>query len=313
MLKIRNFEKGDYEECSAVINELYPDRRITPEELAHIDAHRPKKAQHKRWVAELDGHVAGMGERFHDLWDYDPKKYEVDISVSCARQGQGIGNMLYDTVAGSFDGLGAIELNSWVREYHPKGIRFLEKRGYVETLRLAMSRLDLREVDTSTYSCMESGLLSKGIEIHTLAEMECDKERDAKLHRFDSLTARDVPGVSSVPDLEDWKEEVLNSPRIIPDGFFIAVFGDAYVGTSTLEKTGSPDSLEIGYTGVKKEYRSMGIATALKAKGIMYAKRMGYKFLETGNEVNNEKILSINRKLGFARMPDWIRYTLGRR
>jgi GNAT superfamily N-acetyltransferase len=64
---------------------------------------------------------------------------------------------------------------------------------------------------------------------------------------------------------------------------------------------GEPEKLYQGVTGVLREYRRRGIATALKVKTIEYARNHGYRFIVTQNASVNAEMLALNEKLGFKR------------
>ncbi|HXH89214.1 MAG TPA: GNAT family N-acetyltransferase, partial [Gaiellaceae bacterium] len=56
-------------------------------------------------------------------------------------------------------------------------------------------------------------------------------------------------------------------------------------------------------TGVKRAHRGRGIAAALKARQIAWAKENGYESLQTSNEVRNAPIRHLNAKHGYVREP----------
>jgi len=67
------------------------------------------------------------------------------------------------------------------------------------------------------------------------------------------------------------------------------------------------ESLETGLTGVRREYRRRGLATALKSQNIEKAKILGTKQIQTSNEESNP-MFQLNLRLGFVAQPadvDW--------
>ena len=72
---------------------------------------------------------------------------------------------------------------------------------------------------------------------------------------------------------------------------------------------GRPDFANSGLTGVRQEWRRMGIATALKVSVLRAARERGLKRLITANEENNP-ILGINQTLGYKPLPTWLGWSL---
>lgn len=83
--------------------------------------------------------------------------------------------------------------------------------------------------------------------------------------------------------------------------------GDKIVGMACLN-TEYPDLLQNGLTGVDRNYRNRGIATALKALVADYAKQHGYDDINAAGSGENQAMLRVNRKLGYKIEPPWITY-----
>ena len=56
-----------------------------------------------------------------------------------------------------------------------------------------------------------------------------------------------------------------------------------------------------GFTGVAREYRRQGVATALKLRAIEYAREHGYQTIRAFNLPIHSEMLALNEKLGFPR------------
>ena len=52
-------------------------------------------------------------------------------------------------------------------------------------------------------------------------------------------------------------------------------------------------------TGVRRDRRGRGLAQAVKVASAWHARERGLRVLVTANDLDNEPMLAINRKLGF--------------
>jgi mycothiol synthase len=109
-----------------------------------------------------------------------------------------------------------------------------------------------------------------------------------------------------VPGSEDWSgeghEEWLR--RQPPEHTFVALAGDEVVGFGRVSiNAARPHVVVHGMTGVKRAFRRRGIAAALKRAQITWAASAGFERLETMNELRNEPILQLNKRLGYREAP----------
>ena len=68
--------------------------------------------------------------------------------------------------------------------------------------------------------------------------------------------------------------------------------------------------LEPGFTAVHPAYRGRGIALALKLRTIAFTREHGYRYIKTGSNAVNERMLGINAALGFQPQPARITFEL---
>jgi GNAT superfamily N-acetyltransferase len=59
-------------------------------------------------------------------------------------------------------------------------------------------------------------------------------------------------------------------------------------------------------TGVLREHRRHGLATALKLLSFRYLKERGFCEVRTHNDTANPPILNLNQKMGYRRLPGWL-------
>jgi len=63
-----------------------------------------------------------------------------------------------------------------------------------------------------------------------------------------------------------------------------------------------PGGVSQGFTGVRREYRRQGVATALKVRAVEYAARRGFRTIRALNHPSHAPLLALNERLGFRRL-----------
>jgi GNAT superfamily N-acetyltransferase len=89
-----------------------------------------------------------------------------------------------------------------------------------------------------------------------------------------------------------------------PEATFVALAGEEMVGYAKFHLSEARPKVAVhDLTGVKRAWRGRGIARALKATQIAWAKREGYEQLETANELRNAPIRKLNDIFGYRPFP----------
>jgi GNAT superfamily N-acetyltransferase len=307
-ITVRPFTENDYEAMVEIWNAAYPDYPETVEENRFYDERRDPKCMHARFVAELGEHAVGIGLYTQFEGMYHPRKFYISAYVRPENQGQGVGAALYEAVMEALMPFEPISLRTQAREDHPRGLRFLESRGFSEDKRDWESRLDVLGFNASPYEDLEARLAAEGIAIKTLAELSTDPEMTRKFYDLFSEVRQDVPRSEPATPIsfEQFYAWTFEAPEYLPEASFIALDGDDYVGMSQLWKSDASNDLFTGLTAVRRDYRRRKVALALKLRGIHYAKEAGAPAIRTDNDSKNLAMLAINEKLGFKRQPAWI-------
>jgi GNAT superfamily N-acetyltransferase len=304
---IRLFTPKDYPAMLEVFNAAIPEYPLSVEEIRFEDEHADPKCRKQRWVAERGGRVVGVGEYYQRASRYHPHKFWIDGYVHPDHQGQGIGSALYDHVTAALQSLDPLALLCVVEEDKTHSLSFIKERGWQEESRTWISRLDLNTFDSTSYAGLEAKMRAQRIEIKTFNELECDPDRNRKLYDLRWAIQQDVPasgGMAPTPiDYEFFVQNYLSGPTFMPEGYFVAIQGNEYVGLSNFWGTDGRQTIRTGLTGVRRSYRRKGIALALKLRGIAYAKKQGYAMIETNNASSNRPMLAINERLGFVKQP----------
>jgi mycothiol synthase len=308
-LLIREFGPSDsYQPIVEIHNANFPDMPAYVEYYEEMDKNRNPKCKHKRWLAEKDNQIIGTGLYMQYISRYDPKRFDLWIIIKPQFQLRGIGSALYEKVFNSLKQFRPKLLATQTREDNKVALDMINRRGFDEKHRGGMSELDTTEFDFSPYEKLEENLQKHGIEIKTMRQLESDPNRDRKLYDLDWEVTRDEPtsGNDTQVDFETFVREGLNNSERLLDGYFVAVDGDKYVGLCMLNHNKADNKLMHGITGIRRQYRRKGIALALKVRAVRFAYENGHPAIQTSNEVNNRPILSINERLGFKRLPDWV-------
>lgn len=312
-LLIRDFDARDYGPLVRLSNASFPDAPRTAEEWGYEDAHLDRSRYHLERHVGIDtrGEIVGHAGLGHMPWNLHPDKYWVEVCVDPRHRRRGVGQALWARLLASLRARGARVARAHIRADHTDGVRFAQRRGFVEVMRKWESRLAIAAFDFNRFQPLLDRVLASGVRITTLAD-ERARDRDS-LHRIYDMEqeiSRDVPHVDDYTAIgfTAFLDFAVTGPLALNDAFFLAIVDGAYAGLSVLSKAAAGDWLTQGLTGVRRSFRGRGVATALKLKTIAYARAHGAREIRTWNEINNAPIVAINEKLGFMRQPPWLTY-----
>ena len=311
MMALRPFEFtcADYEAFAAMQRSVWPGYPETVQEWKHWDSSRGSGTLFRRFLAEMDGVVVGAGLCCEPWRSSAPGKYHVSCDVHPEFRRQGIGTALYDQLTDLLAEHGATILVARTREDRADGLRFLARHGFEQVMRSPISHLDLASFDAGRFADSLHRVAERGIEIVSLARLAAaEPEWKQKLWALMRELYLDVPSHESLPEqtLESFEERSLRAPGFNARAHFVALDGDRWVGTSSLwVPQGEPKKLYTGLTGVVRSHRRQGIASAMKVRGIAFARQMGAKIIQTDNEENNP-MYWLNLQLGFEPQPAWL-------
>src|SRR6266849_2232414 len=297
-LAVRPFTADDYADITRLHNANFPEFSMNDEEFQHEDSQRTEPCRLAHWVAECDGRIVGFAHYEQNPQVYHPRKFQLNITVDPDFYGRGIGRRLYDLVLREVQQFDPIALDEWTRTDMAFRIGFLERRGFVEDMRMWISALDLTQFDPSQFAHEVAAVEAQGIRLRSWVDLGFDDPVVRRRIYETWLAVReDVPlppnDKRTETSFDQWWERV-ERPDFLPAGYFVAVAGDQYVGLSNLWLSPVAGALRTGTTAVRREYRRRGIALAVKVRSLEFAKNQGYLRVVTENETNNRGMIAIN-------------------
>jgi GNAT superfamily N-acetyltransferase len=271
-----------------VYNAVWPHDAVTMDEVRHFKA---ATVDHVDLVAWIDGEPVGSG--FAAIMPHRPDVPVVLLTVIHESRGRGAGTALYEAISEWTRGHGLDVLEAVVSDEDPESLAFAARRGFREDRREKGVALRLAEIEAPQVNPPE------GIQIASWAERP-DLARG--IYEVSLESSPDIPGWEdeiSEP-FEDWLVNDMQGSGDKPEATFLALAGEEVVGYAKFSLTeAQPTTAHHDLTGVKRAWRGRGIARALKATQIRWAKEHGYEELRTRNDERNAPIRHLNREFGY--------------
>jgi GNAT superfamily N-acetyltransferase len=297
-LRVRALQPVDRGAAAELFCDAFPLR------AQEVDTWRepPSPTAARRWVTR-----AGRSDQviaYSALWRFRSDGSRMDLVVAPDRRRRGVGSEVLAELVRAAAGDGARTLQARADDGWSASLDFLRAHDFVETMRMHRQLLRMAEATLERHRGIEPRLAGEGITITTLEHEEAREPacwtRFCELHH----AARDGwvdPDPRPEPDPawspEEFRRRYQRAAAFRgdrPDGCFLAVQGDRYIGF-----TGA-----LG-TGVHPRLRGRGIATALKVRVVGHARDRGVSTLATSSA--SPAMLHINERLGFRRTSTEIR------
>jgi mycothiol synthase len=278
-----------------VYNAVWADQAIT---MAEVESFKRSVLDSVDFLARIDGEPAGSG--VGAIGPHRPDRVTTITAVLPERRRRGIGTALYDAISAWAAERGLDKLVVCVSDDDPESLAFARKRGFVRVTHEKGLVLPLAEIDAPPVE------LPDGVEIVTWAERP---GIEPGLYEVALEAYPDIPGQEddAIEPFEDWLAHEMRGSGDRPDATFVAFAGDEVIGFSKFSLTAArPTSAFHDLTAVRRAWRGRGIAGALKAAQISWAKEHGYEELRTRNEERNEPIRRLNARLGYRPAPGLI-------
>jgi GNAT superfamily N-acetyltransferase len=259
--------------------------------LPETHAFKASLLDHADLLAREHGAVLGCG--FAALFPGLPESPRVTITVPPRHRGRGAGTTLYSAISDWARERGLAALEAVVADNDPDSLTFAKRRGFVEERREKGVALDLTVIEPPPVKT------PPGVEIVSWAGRP---ELARGMFEVSVEASPDVPGYEDEEHqpYEAWLEHDMQGPGDRPEATFVAVAGEEVVGYAkfSLSSTTTTSAYH-DLTAVKRAWRGRGIARALKAAQIGWAKANGYELLRTANDERNTPMRRLNEQLGY--------------
>jgi ribosomal protein S18 acetylase RimI-like enzyme len=297
---LRPATPDDDEDLVALRDAVYPEYAGDPPELrlaTQLDAPRDAPYRHVAIEAAVN-RVVGYAAAWP--WKARERKYRMDLIVHPSCRRRGLGTMLLDRLLADLRAAGATTLQARARADQVDALVFLRRRGFADVQRMDALALDVTTVEAARQLTLAERGLATGAHITSLSQASAsDPDCLPKLHALQNAVAPDWPDPDPTPYEPIPFDDFARCLRAVvrdPDGFFLAVRGDRFVGYTDISGFG---------TAVHPDFRGRGIATSLKCCLIAYAKmrRIPRLFACTASPA----MRAINEKLGYLLVRSEIR------
>jgi mycothiol synthase len=265
-----------------------------PHDRVGLDEDRFYRAgmrDHVDLLASIDGTVGGSA-----LGAIQPQRPEVAfalVSVLADLRRQGAGTALYRAISVWARERGLDSIETFVADNDPESLAFALRRGFTEDSHELGVALDLTRIEPPTVEQPE------GVQIVTWTERP---ELARGMYDVALEAVPDIPGAEheQVEPFEGWLLHDMQGPGDRPEATFVALAGDEVIGYAKFSLTSAqPTTAHHDLTGVKRAWRGRGVARALKATQIAWAKGNGYVELRTTNDERNAPIRHLNKEFGY--------------
>ncbi len=296
------YQETDLLEYVRLRNLADPSRPITPENVRHSDTTRAKDAKFARFFVVVNGQNIGVVNLETPLSNPAQGELEPGLHLLPAHLAQAQAVYELALIAAQ-----PFEPKLWQVSSKEDfwAYSFFLDNGFTEFDRMFSSNLILESFDATPFKPLLEKAKNAGLEIHTRAFLMGQPDFARRYYNATIELVQDIPAATpNQPwDFETWQQRAFLSPTAYPEGEFVGMINNQIAGMSQLFKSARAGTIETGLTGVRKAYRRLGIAVALKMAAAEFAKSNGYAFVRTSNHVINRPMLSINEAMGFIKEP----------
>jgi GNAT superfamily N-acetyltransferase len=311
-LRARAAGAADLDAVVAFFNEFARPAQVQAIEMVRrFEAHNPQPKRLVLIVEDAAGRIVAVGQ-VSDGGVFAPKDgtFSGTVRVRPKHRRRGVGTALLERLEAHARSMRAPKLNAVVRGDEPDGVRFAERRGFVERNRRYNSYVDVRSFDPSRFEDEEAIASRAGVRLASFRELAAERAADPdafqrEMYEFGTRVGADVPR----PDpMEMPPYEAIRDVFFATEGAFdrdatIMALRDGRIVALTITEQRTPGIAYTDFTGTDRASRGKGLALALKLRALRALKAQGARLFGTTNDEANAAMRGINAKLGYVPDP----------
>jgi GNAT superfamily N-acetyltransferase len=300
-MEILEASLDDVPAAARLIRRAEPDRVLTPEGMLHFARSVPERAQRRLWKAVEGGGLiawAAVGLNWESETEGDAY---VNLLVDPEHRRRGIGSTLWPLLEERLAAIGAKRVSAIGAE-EPASHAFATARGFRETFRLRVSRLELAGLPAPPP-------LLDGFELRPLSAYADDPR---PVWELDNEATRDMPldqPIGEVP-FEEWLERYWRMPMFDFESSVVLLADGEPASFTIVASDPETRRCDTGMTGTSRRFRRRGYAELVKRHALARAHASGIEVAFTMNDETNALMLKVNERLGYR--PSSARVTFSR-
>lgn len=234
----------------------------------------------ERLVADEDGRIVAFG-RCRVAGDGNGWAW---VGVLASHRGRGLAGALYDRLEPLLREHGVATIRATTD--NPDGGAFASRRGYERANVMRLLALDL---ETAT-------LPEPAVSAVSLREAGAESIRRLYLDAIADVPSQ-TPRAGQAD--EDFRRQVVESEIVDRDASVVVLEHGEPVAFTIVIANHEAGRAGAQLTGVRADRRGRGLAQAVKLASLQRARGAGLRLMLAANDLENEAMLAINRKLGF--------------
>jgi GNAT superfamily N-acetyltransferase len=235
------------------------------------------------------------------------------VSVARARRHKGIGSSLLAVIIDEAVRRKAPRFLAGASEAHPEALEWAAKRGFREIGRRIESYVELARFDSERFGPRSDQLRRSGIVLRTFAEILDGRDGESReafiraLYDAETPMWADIPWATPTPHwpYDRYRTMAFESGQMRADISVVAYDGETIAGFTMTGKR-EPRDAYTWMTGVGRDYRGRGLATAIKVEALSRAQALGLRAMLTTNDEPNKAMREVNVKLGYEMLPAYV-------